>query len=142
MYKRQSLFHGHSVKTDPMPDFNLERYLGEWHEIARLENWFERGLRKVLAPVSYTHLDVYKRQVEGLAAGLSGGFLPDAPDSFLVDFFLPVGFGWFPGTGKVAVPDGAFLRKGDVVLRGVWKGGRRCVEETGYHHASAIRAMP
>lgn len=24
--------------------------------------------------------------VEGLAAGLSGGFLPDAPDSFLVDF--------------------------------------------------------
>lgn len=44
-----SLFHGHSVKTDPMPDFNLERYLGEWHEIARLENWFERGLRKVLA---------------------------------------------------------------------------------------------
>ena len=39
-----SLFHGHSVKTDPMPDFNLERYLGEWHEIARLENWFERGL--------------------------------------------------------------------------------------------------
>ena len=47
--------------------------------------------------------------VEGLAAGLSGGFLPDAPDSFLVDFFLPVVFGWFPGTGKGAVPDGAFL---------------------------------
>ena len=44
-----SLFHGHSVKTDPMPDFNLERYLGEWHEIARLENWFERGLSRVLA---------------------------------------------------------------------------------------------
>ena len=42
-----SLFHGHSVKTDPMPDFNLERYLGEWHEIARLENWFERGLSRV-----------------------------------------------------------------------------------------------
>ncbi len=44
-----SLFTGHSVKTTPMPDFDLERYLGEWHEIARLENWFERGLRKVLA---------------------------------------------------------------------------------------------
>ena len=44
-----SLFHSHSVKTDPMPDFNLERYLGEWHEIARLENWFERGLSRVLA---------------------------------------------------------------------------------------------
>lgn len=44
-----SLFHGHSVKTEPMLDFNLERYLGEWHEIARLENWFERGLRKVVA---------------------------------------------------------------------------------------------
>ena len=46
-----SLFHGHSVKTDPMPDFNLERYLGEWHEIARLENWFERGLSRVSCPV-------------------------------------------------------------------------------------------
>ena len=49
-----SLFHGHSVKTDPMPDFNLERYLGEWHEIARLENWFERGLSRVLARYDLT----------------------------------------------------------------------------------------
>lgn len=44
-----SVFHGHSVKTPAMPDFNLERYLGEWHEIARLETWFERDLRNVTA---------------------------------------------------------------------------------------------
>lgn len=46
-----SLFHGHSVKTDPMPDFNLERYLGEWHEIARPENWFRARAQQGSCPV-------------------------------------------------------------------------------------------
>ncbi|EGH1318850.1 hypothetical protein ID517_003722, partial [Escherichia coli] len=25
-------------------NFDANRYLGKWYEIARLENWFERGL--------------------------------------------------------------------------------------------------
>ena len=61
-----SLFHGHSVKTDPMPDFNLERYLGEWHEIARLENWFERGLSRVLAR--------YDRREDGSISVVNSGY--------------------------------------------------------------------
>ena len=61
-----SLFHGHSVKTPAMPDFNLERYLGEWHEIARLENWFERGLRKVYAR--------YDRGEDGTVSVTNGGY--------------------------------------------------------------------
>lgn len=61
-----SLFHGHSVKTPAMPDFNLERYLGEWHEIARLENWFESGLRKVYA--RYDHGE------DGTVSVTNGGY--------------------------------------------------------------------
>ncbi len=33
-------------------DFNAERYLGKWHEIARLDHGFERGLTQVSAEYS------------------------------------------------------------------------------------------
>jgi apolipoprotein D and lipocalin family protein len=33
----------------PVKNFNLERYLGRWYEIARLDHSFERGLSKVTA---------------------------------------------------------------------------------------------
>ncbi|GAB3274708.1 lipocalin family protein [Parahaliea aestuarii] len=33
----------------PVSDFELERYLGEWYEIARLDHSFERGLDQVTA---------------------------------------------------------------------------------------------
>ena len=33
-------------------DFSLERYLGTWYEIARLDHFFERGLTKVTATYS------------------------------------------------------------------------------------------
>jgi apolipoprotein D and lipocalin family protein len=36
----------------PVPDFELERYLGTWYEIARLDNRFERGLSRVTAEYS------------------------------------------------------------------------------------------
>lgn len=94
-----SLFHGHSVKTPAMPDFNLERYLGEWHEIARLENWFERGLRKVYAR--------YDRREDGTVSVTNGGYdartgerrevhararVADAPNHLKV-YFVPVLYG-------------------------------------------------
>jgi apolipoprotein D and lipocalin family protein len=34
---------------EPVEDFNVERYLGTWYEIARLDHRFERGLTKVTA---------------------------------------------------------------------------------------------
>lgn len=37
---------------EPVRDFALERYLGEWYEVARLDHAFERGLSHVTA--SYT----------------------------------------------------------------------------------------
>lgn len=35
--------------VNPVTNFQLERYLGTWHEIARLDHSFERGLTKVTA---------------------------------------------------------------------------------------------
>jgi len=36
----------------PVNDFKLERYLGQWYEIARLDHSFERGLTRVTATYS------------------------------------------------------------------------------------------
>ena len=37
---------------DPVSNFKLERYLGKWYEIARLDHSFERGLSRVSANYS------------------------------------------------------------------------------------------
>lgn len=39
-------------KVEPVTDFELDRYLGTWYEIARLDHSFERGLSKVTAEYS------------------------------------------------------------------------------------------
>ena len=36
----------------PVDNFELERYLGRWYEIARLDHSFERGLSRVTAEYS------------------------------------------------------------------------------------------
>ena len=36
----------------PVTDFNIERYLGTWYEIARLDHSFEKGLERVTAHYS------------------------------------------------------------------------------------------
>ncbi len=38
--------------VEPVKDFQLERYLGKWYEIARLDHSFERGLTQVTAEYS------------------------------------------------------------------------------------------
>lgn len=37
---------------EPVSPFELERYLGTWHEVARLDHSFERGLERVTANYS------------------------------------------------------------------------------------------
>lgn len=39
-------------QVEPVSDFELNRYLGTWYEIARLDHRFERGLRNVTATYS------------------------------------------------------------------------------------------
>lgn len=38
--------------VEPVGDFDLQRYLGQWYEIARLDHSFERGLSRVTATYS------------------------------------------------------------------------------------------
>lgn len=82
----------------PVEDFRLERYLGTWYEIARLDHSFERGLSRVTAQYSlredggvrvvnrgYSGRDGKWKQAEGRAY-----FVQDPATGFLkVSFFGP-----------------------------------------------------
>lgn len=39
----------HPKGVSPVTEFELDRYLGQWYEIARLDHSFERGLEKISA---------------------------------------------------------------------------------------------
>ncbi|TXR54986.1 lipocalin [Reinekea thalattae] len=43
---------GMPEKVTPVENFNLDRYLGTWYEVARLDHRFERGLTQVTATYS------------------------------------------------------------------------------------------
>jgi apolipoprotein D and lipocalin family protein len=81
-----------------MTTFDIQRYQGQWYEVARLDHRFERGLSHVTAQYSpqpngdvsvvnrgFNAKDMQWKQAEGVAKFL------DAPDvgSFKVSFFGP-----------------------------------------------------
>jgi len=43
---------GYQAPIEPVTNFDLNRYLGKWYEIARLDHSFERGLEQVSAEYS------------------------------------------------------------------------------------------
>ncbi|MDX2424249.1 MAG: lipocalin family protein [Amphritea sp.] len=57
---------GMPKSVTPVDQFELERYLGQWYEIARLDHSFERGLTQVSAE--------YTRRDDGGVAVLNRGF--------------------------------------------------------------------
>lgn len=50
----------------PVQGFELDRYLGQWYEVARLDHSFERGLEQVTA--------TYKKNEDGSVAVINRGF--------------------------------------------------------------------
>lgn len=82
----------------PVENFALEKYLGKWYEIARLDHSFERGLTKVTADYSlrndggvkvlnrgYSEKDAKWKEVEGRAY-----FVKQPDQGYLkVSFFGP-----------------------------------------------------
>ena len=52
---------GYPKNVTPIQQFDLNKYLGKWYEIARLDHSFERGLQQVTA--EYTLLDNGKVRV-------------------------------------------------------------------------------
>ena len=51
----------------PVSDFELERYMGKWYEIARLDHRFERGLEQVTADYSINDDGTVRVENQGLA---------------------------------------------------------------------------
>ena len=112
--------------VQPVTGFELERYLGTWYEIARLDHPFERGLSRVTAEYSrrddggvrvvnrgYAAADGRWNQVEGKA------YFVESPDlgRLKVSFFGPFygGYNIFAlgptGTGKRSVITQYFERQ-------------------------------
>ncbi len=89
---------GMPANVQPVGNFELDRYLGTWYEIARLDHSFERGLSRVTAHYSlredggvrvvnrgYSAKDGKWKQAEGRAY-----FVQDPRTGFLkVSFFGP-----------------------------------------------------
>lgn len=44
---------GHPASVQPVTGFKVEKYLGKWYEIARLDHPFEQGLEQVTAEYSF-----------------------------------------------------------------------------------------
>ena len=95
-----ALFSGCAASTSDIPavkDFELERYLGSWYEIARLPHRFERGLEKVRAEYSLnpdgTVKVVNSGVRDGEARSVTGYAKFKKPDSrtgeLRVSFFRP-----------------------------------------------------
>lgn len=83
---------------EPVRDFELEKYLGTWYEIARLDHSFERGLEQVTAQYSVREgggVDVLNRgfsssQNTWKSAEGKAFFVRDKETGFLkVSFFGP-----------------------------------------------------
>lgn len=84
----------------PVDNFKLERYLGKWYEIARLDHSFERGLSRVSAEYSlredggvkvlnrgYSAADNKWKEAEGKAYFVKGAELGYLKVSFFGPFY-------------------------------------------------------
>lgn len=59
---------GSPDNVKPVTSFDLDRYLGKWYEIARLDHNFEEGLTNVTA--------TYKKNTDGTIKVINRGYLP------------------------------------------------------------------
>ena len=77
-------------------NLQLERYLGKWYEIARLENAFEQGLNNVSVDYSIDEADRIRFKVQSLLAAadewqLKSGILNFVSDEHIGQFTLSLG---------------------------------------------------
>jgi apolipoprotein D and lipocalin family protein len=70
----------------PVKEFQVDRYLGRWYEIARLDHSFERGLEQVSAE--------YVREQDGSITVINRGYSPEQDK-------------WKEATGKALFVDAA-----------------------------------
>ncbi len=92
-----------SVNLRPMPDVDIRRYAGTWHEIARIPNKYEKGLNRVTA--TYHLRGDYRFAIKNAGYNEKGeleyvcgqGYVPNwkNPGHLRVSFVIP--FHWFYG---------------------------------------------
>jgi apolipoprotein D and lipocalin family protein len=99
----------------PVTGFQVERYMGRWYEVARLDHSFERGMEQVTA--------TYELRPDGTVAVLNRGYRADKGE-------------WDEASGKakfLGKPDVAALK---VSFFGPFYGGYNVVDlDPGYQHA-------
>jgi apolipoprotein D and lipocalin family protein len=91
---------GTPAGIDPVTGFQVDRYLGKWYEIARLDHPFERGLSNVTAHYSlrddgdirvinrgYNESDGRWEEAEGRAKFISGSDVGSLKVSFFGPFY-------------------------------------------------------
>ena len=100
---------------EPVTGFQVERYMGRWYEVARLDHSFERGMEQVTA--------TYELRPDGTVAVLNRGYRTDKGE-------------WGEASGKAKFldkPDVAALK---VSFFGPFYGGYNVVDlDPGYQHA-------
>lgn len=100
---------------DPVQGFQVERYMGRWYEVARLDHRFERGMEQVTA--------TYALQGDGTVSVLNKGYRADKAEWAEAE-----------GTAKfLGKPDVAALK---VSFFGPFYGGYNVVDlDPAYQHA-------
>lgn len=100
---------------EPVTGFQVERYMGRWYEVARLDHSFERGMEQVTA--------TYQLLPDGTVSVLNRGYRVDKAE-------------WSEASGKakfLGQPDVAALK---VSFFGPFYGGYNVVDlDPGYQHA-------
>jgi apolipoprotein D and lipocalin family protein len=107
--------------VEPVRGFELERYLGTWYEIARLDHRFERGLSRVTA--------TYSLREDGGVRVVNRGFNADEGE-------------WEEAEGKAYVVDDPTVGQLKVSFFGPFYGGYNVIELDQADYRYALVAGP
>ena len=85
---------GPKIDNTPVAALDLNRYLGEWYEIARFDHSFERGIEQAKAVYTLNEDETIKVVNSGIKDGkpkkaVGKGKLTDTPALLRVSFFGP-----------------------------------------------------
>ncbi len=86
-----------SAVSAQRPQVDLEKYMGKWYEIARYENWFQKGKTKAFAEYSLRpngKVDIKNSAYDvngNLTSATAVGFVPNPKDNsrLRISFFRP-----------------------------------------------------
>ena len=104
-----SILGGKRINVPTFESFDLNRFMGIWYEIARLDHPYERGLERVSAQYQFDQKGVVTLINQGYKQGnirtrRHGKLLPTmTPNYFKVYFGFPIGFHY-----RVAYIDGDY----------------------------------